>query len=96
MESDNQEVTKTLDFQPISVKIWDALIPKNFKPPSLVTLDKKRDLRELVTANNIHIMIIRASDSLNYKLLSGTNKRGDHVLVHEHTQILYDQQPRSL
>lgn len=33
-----------LDFQPLSDEIWDASVPHNLKPPSLVTFDRKNDL----------------------------------------------------
>lgn len=49
-------------------------VHEGFKPPSLVKFDDLSDPYEHVTSINTHMIIIGASDSLKWKLLSGTSK----------------------
>lgn len=58
--------------QPLSVEIWAAPVPENFKPPHLSTFDGKSDPMEHVTAFNTCMAVVGAPDSLKCKLLADT------------------------
>jgi len=58
--------------QPLSTKIWNALVPENFKPPHLSTFDGRGDPMEHVTAFNTRMVVVGAADSLKCKVLAGT------------------------
>lgn len=44
---------EVLDHQPLLDKLWEALVPKGFKPPSLVKFDGCSDTYEHVTSITI-------------------------------------------
>jgi hypothetical protein len=58
--------------QPLSVEIWGAPVPENFKPPHLSVFDGKSDPMEHVTTFNTRMVVVGAPDSLKCKLLAGT------------------------
>lgn len=58
----------------INKSILSPPVPDNFKPPSLVTFDRKSDPHEHVTFINTHMAIISLTYSLKCKLLSRTIK----------------------
>jgi len=58
--------------QPLSIEIWNAPVPENFKPPHISSFDEKSDMMEHITAFNTRMAVVGAADSLKCKLLAGT------------------------
>ena len=71
---EDEQEEEELEPQPLSHEIWDDQVPKNFKPPSLVSYDGKTDPQEHVIAVNNQMAIVTPSDSLKCKLIAGTFK----------------------
>lgn len=63
---------EVLDPRPLSDEIWEEFVPIGFKPPSLAKFDGRKDPYKHVASINIKMPIIRAPNSLKYKLFSGT------------------------
>lgn len=59
---------------PLSDETWSAPILKNFKLPSLVKFNGKRDSRKHIDAINNQLEKNGTYDSIKFKLLSGTYK----------------------
>jgi len=73
-DEDHRGETDDPDRQPLSTEIWNALVPENFKPPSLSSFDGKSDPMEHITPFNTQMALLGVSESLKCKLLSGTLK----------------------
>lgn len=58
-----------MDPQPLAVEIWDTQVPGNFKPHSMDMFDNKSDSQEHIININIQMSIIRAIDSLKFKMI---------------------------
>jgi len=61
-----------LEPQPLSVEIYNAPVPENFKPPHISPFDGKSDPMEHITEFNTRMVVVGAADSLKCKLLAGT------------------------
>lgn len=68
------EDEKPADPRTLAANIWDAHVPENFKLPSLVSFNGKRNLHEHVVANNTQMVIIEVYDSIKCKLMVRTFK----------------------
>lgn len=73
-EGDTKE--EPIDSQPLSKVIWDDQVPKNFKPPMLVSFDGKTNPLEHIIVINNQMTIAGTSDSLKCKLMVVTFKEG--------------------
>lgn len=68
---------------PLSAEIWNALVPENFKSPSLTSFDGKGDPVEHVSAFNTRMAVVKAADSLKCKLPTGTFREPSTCLHHQ-------------
>lgn len=68
------EGTYILDPQSLFDKIWDVLVPYDFMPLSLITLDRKSDPHKHTNPVNTLLEIIGVTDSFKCKLLFETLK----------------------
>lgn len=66
--------TYIIDPQSLVDKIWDVLVPYDFMPLSLITLDRKTDPHKHTNPVNTLLEIIGATDSFKCKLLFETLK----------------------
>ena len=63
---------EVLDPYPFSYEIWEAYVPKGFKPTSLAKFDGHSDPYEHVASINTQMVIMGTHDSLKRKFLFGT------------------------